>query len=101
MRIVQTGQVDSIKDICSPGSYDPVLLDMLSEYFVTASWQDLWKDPVSDRPIFVYHDRHRDVKWTHILDDIGRYDPISGNIGAISAILEDIGVISRSVKSVM
>ena len=44
------------------------------------------------------HDRHRDVKWAHILGDMGRYHPISGDIGAI---LEDIGVISSSVKSVM
>ena len=54
------------------------------------------------------HDRYRDVKWAHILGDMGRYHPISGDIGAISddieryrAISGDIGVISSSVKSVM
>ena len=51
------------------------------------------------------HDRYREVKWAHMLGDIGRYHPISGDIGAISgdigAISGDIGVISSSVKSVM
>ena len=44
------------------------------------------------------HDRYCDVKWAHILGNMGRYHPISGDIGAISG---DIGVISSSVKSVM
>ena len=62
--------------------------------------------------IFLDHDRYRDVKWAHILGDMGRYHPkyraISGDIGEISgdirqyqAISEDILVISSSVKFFM
>ena len=64
------------------------------------------------------HDRYRVVKWAHMLGDMGRYGPISpdigryhlilgdirailGDIGQYRTISEDIGVISSSVKSVM
>ena len=47
------------------------------------------------------HDRYRDVKWAHILGDMGQYHPISGDIVRYHPISRDIGVISSSVKSVM
>ena len=50
---------------------------------------------------FSDHDRYRDVKWAHILDDMGRYRPILGDIERYWAILGDLGVISSSVKPVM
>ena len=57
---------------------------------------------------FLDHDHYRDVKWAHILGDMGRYHPISGDIGPISgdigryrAISGNIGVLLSSVKSVM
>ena len=57
---------------------------------------------------FLDHDRCCDVKWADILGNMGRYHPISGNIGQYlgnigqyRAILEDNGVISSSVKFVI
>ena len=50
---------------------------------------------------FLDHDLYCDVKWAHILADMGRYRPISGDIGRFWAISGNIGVISSSVKSVM
>ena len=48
------------------------------------------------------HDRYCDVKWAHILGDMGRYHPISGdirqyrgNIGRYWAILGQFLVVSR------
>ena len=47
------------------------------------------------------HNRYCDVKWAHILGDTTRYWVILVRYRAILAILEDIWVISRSVKSNM
>ena len=67
---------------------------------VTTLWQhrDRIRDRIRDRTVIIKwqsffsdHDRYRDVKWAHILGDMGRYRPISGDIGRYQAILGDIG----------
>ena len=104
-------------------------------WHMTTLWQH--RDRICDRicdgtvivkwqaNFFLDHDRHRVVKWAHMLGNMGRYHPIwgdntqyrailgryraisgdiraiSGDIGQYRTISEDIGVIWSSVKSVM